>query len=153
MNLDREIMVLQAMSVGELRERYAELHGENCRSRHRTYLIRRIVWKLQARAEGGLSERARQRASELADVAEARVTSPNGNGFTAKPRSRPDDPRIPASGNTIVRDYKGRTVQVLVTENGFEYEGEPYGSLSAVAKAVTGSHMNGYRFFKLEGRQ
>ena len=68
MNLDREIVVLQTMSVGELRERYAELHGENCRSRHRTYLIRRIVWKMQARAEGGLSERARRRAAELADV-------------------------------------------------------------------------------------
>ncbi|TWU13350.1 hypothetical protein CA54_21850 [Symmachiella macrocystis] len=153
MNLNREITILQAMSVGELRERYAELHGENCRSRHRTYLIRRIVWKLQARAEGGLSERARQRAAELTDVAEARVTPPNGNGIPAKPRTRPNDPRIPAPGNMIVRDYKGRTVQVLVTEDGFEYEGEPYGSLSAVAKAVTDSHMNGFRFFKLEDRK
>ena len=42
---------------------------------------------------------------------------------------------------------------MLVTEDGFEYDGESYGSLSAVAKAVTGSHMNGYRFFKLEGRK
>ena len=153
MNLDREIATLQTMSVGELRERYAELHGENCRSRHRAYLIRRIVWKLQARAEGGLSERARRRAAELADVSAARVTPPKSQAVADNRCTHPSDPRIPAPGNMLVRDYKGRRIHVLVAESGFEYDGEVYGSLSAVAKAVTGSHINGYRFFKLEGRK
>jgi len=153
MNLDREIATLKTMSVGELRERYAELHGENCRSRHRAYLIRRIVWKLQARAEGGLSERARRRAAELADVSAARVTPPKSQAVAEHRRTPPADPRIPAPGSMLVRDYKGQRIHVLVAESGFEYDGEVYGSLSAVAKAVTGSHINGYRFFKLEGRK
>ena len=47
---------------------------------------------------------------------------------------------------------EGRQVRVVVLADGFEYEGESYRSLSAVAKAVSGSHCNGYRFFKLEGK-
>jgi hypothetical protein len=57
------------------------------------------------------------------------------------------DPRLPQVGSQITRKHKGRTVTVTVLADGFEYEGERYRSLSAVAKAVTGSHMNGFRFF------
>ena len=56
---------------------------------------------------------------------------------------------LPPPGNWIERDYKGQTIRVLVIADGFEYEGERYRSLSAVAKAVTGSHMNGFLFFRL----
>jgi hypothetical protein len=49
-----------------------------------------------------------------------------------------------------VREYQGRRLQVLVLENGLEFEGNRYRSLSAVAKAITGSHINGFRFFHLE---
>jgi hypothetical protein len=59
------------------------------------------------------------------------------------------DPRLPPPGNWIEREYKGRTIRVLVVADGFEYEGERYRSLSAIAKAVTGSHVNGYLFFRL----
>jgi len=62
------------------------------------------------------------------------------------------DPRLPAAGASITRRYKGRLIVVTVRADAFEYEGERYRSLSAVAKAITGSHMNGFRFFKLEGR-
>jgi hypothetical protein len=48
-----------------------------------------------------------------------------------------------------VRRYKGETLRVTVLADGFEFKGERYGSLSAIAKSVTGSHMNGYRFFGL----
>ncbi|MFW6153747.1 MAG: DUF2924 domain-containing protein [Planctomycetota bacterium] len=60
------------MSTGELVERYAALTGQPVRTRHRTYLIRKIAWRLQAKAEGDLSERARKRAAELADDADVR---------------------------------------------------------------------------------
>jgi len=62
------------------------------------------------------------------------------------------DERLPAPGTAIVRQYKGRTLQVLVLTDGFEFEGQRYKSLSAVAKKITGSHVNGYRFFGLEGK-
>lgn len=61
------------------------------------------------------------------------------------------DPRLPPGGQ-ITRKYKGRTITVTILADGFEYLGDRYRSLSAVAKAITGSHMNGFRFFKLEGR-
>ena len=59
------------------------------------------------------------------------------------------DDRLPLPGTVIVREYKGQARQVKVLPAGFEYEGEVYKSLSAVAKAITGQHCNGYHFFRL----
>ena len=74
--MQAEVARLEKMSVNQLAQRFEEVFGEECRSRHKRYLIRRIAWRLQANTEGGLSERARQRAEELADDAEIRVTPP-----------------------------------------------------------------------------
>ena len=159
-DVEREVAALRAMTVGQLCEKYAELFGELARTRHKPYLIRRIAWRLQAIAEGDLTERARRRAEELADDAEVRVTPPRG----FDPRLRPGaasatqsivstDPRLPAPGTAIVRHYKGQTLRVLVLPDGLEFDGNRYKSLTAVAKAITGSHCNGYRFFNLEGAQ
>ncbi len=149
-----EIAWLETMSVNQLARRYEELIGEECRSRHKRYLIRRIAWRLQANAEGGLTERARQRAEELADDAEIRVTPPrekesnSGSPATVKMKAS-RDPRLPPPGNWIEREYKGQMIRVLVVADGFEHEGKRYRSLSGVAKAVTGSHCNGFQFFRL----
>jgi len=159
-DVDAEIAALERLSVGQLHERYAEVFGEQARSRHRQYLIRRIAWRIQANAEGGLTERALRRADELANDAEVRVTPPRtapGRVPTAA-RLRPSerdlpashDPRLPRPGTAIVRDYKGRRLTVTVLADGFEWDGARYPSLSAVAKAITGSHVNGFRFFALE---
>ena len=151
-----EVAALERMTAGQLQERYAEVFGETARSRHKRWLIRRIAWRLQALAEGDLSERARRRAEELANEADVRVTPPR-NGTVVDVRPRPArvvasaDPRLPAPGKSIVRKYKGRELVVHVTADGFEYDGDYYESLSAVAKAITGSHVNGFRFFRLGG--
>jgi hypothetical protein len=103
LNLAKELAALEQMTVGQLQQRYAVVFGETVRSRHKQYLIRRIAWRLQANAEGGLSERALRRAEELADVADVRVTPPRG-GILAKPvapatnanaPARPSDARLP----------------------------------------------------------
>ena len=65
----------------------------------------------------------------------------------------PLDNRLPTAGDAIVRTYKGRQVRVVVLADGFEYDGRRYKSLSAVAKAISGSHCNGFRFFGLEGKR
>jgi hypothetical protein len=75
-DIEKEVAALQQMSTGQLCNRYAELFGESTRTRHRTYLVRKIAWKMQALAEGDLSERARRRAEELARGAELRVMPP-----------------------------------------------------------------------------
>ncbi len=162
-HLATEIDDLQSMTTGELAERYEELHGQPCRTRHRAYLIRKIAWRIQANAEGDLSERARKRAAELADDAEVRVMAPktmicppqppDAPTVTRKvPDAHPSDPRLPSPGSAIVRQYKGKTIRVVVLEDdrGFEYQGDRYRTLSAVAKQITGSHINGFRFFRLQ---
>jgi hypothetical protein len=56
---------------------------------------------------------------------------------------------LPLPGTILTRNYKGGLVQVQVLQHGFDYQGEVYKTLSAVAKAVTGQHVNGYAFFRL----
>ena len=152
----KEVRALRAMTVGELRERYAEVFGEPTTSRHKEHLRKRIAWGLQAQAEGGLSERARRRATELADETALRLRAPNKATHVAAPErtvtgrlKAPADKRLPMVGSVLTRVYKGREIKVIVRSDGFEYEGETYTSLSAVAKTVTGSHWNGYLFFGL----
>ena len=155
-----EIAALDRMTTGELADRYAELHGQPCRTRHRAYLIRKIAWRIQANAEGDLSERARRRAAELANDADVRLMPPK-QGLGVQPalgrRTAPvagnRDPRLPAVGVAITRRYKGRTLQVVVLADGFEFEGQRFKTLSAVAKAITGSHINGFRFFSLGAKR
>ena len=157
-NVAKEVAALQRMTPKELRERYAEVFGEATRTGNRTWLVRRIAWRLQALAEGDLSERARARAAELARDADLRVVPPVLRAVTpAEAATRTvtreagfaTDKRLPQPGSVITRAYKGGLVRVQVLKDGFEYEGEVYPSLSAVAKVVTRSHCNGFHFFRL----
>ena len=156
MSMARQIAALQRLRVLELRTKYAEVFGEATRANNREWLIKRIAWRLQALAEGGLSERAKRRAEELANDADLRVVPPRKAVGDAEDPPRllrfQSDDRLPPPGTIISRPYKGDTLQVKVLTEGFEFEGKTYNSLSAVAKAVTGSHVNGYLFFKLPAK-
>lgn len=72
----KELAALQRMGVAALREKYAEVFGEGTTTGNRTWLIRRIAWRIQSNAEGDLSERAKARAAELARDSDLRVTAP-----------------------------------------------------------------------------
>ena len=157
LNVHQEVAALQRLGAQQLRARYAEVFGETTPAHNKTWLIRRIAWRLQALAEGDLSERARRRAVELANDADLRMNPP-GPPRTAKPMpaqpSIPAEPtavdrRLPPPGTVLTRTYKGLTLQVEVLAKGFAYQGQVFKSLSAVAKAITGSHCNGYWFFGL----
>jgi hypothetical protein len=63
------------------------------------------------------------------------------------------DPRLPRPGTVLTRPYKGRTLAITVLEDGFEFDGRKYTSLTAIAKVVTGSHWNGMHFFGLRRRE
>jgi Protein of unknown function (DUF2924) len=161
LNLAKEVAALQRMTPKQLRDKYAEVFGEATNGNNRTWLIRRIAWRLQAQAEGDLSERARERTAELARDADIRVIPPTlkvapetregGQSRTRDVRFEADD-RLPPPGTVLTRQYKGQSIQVKVLPGGFEYAGEVYGSLSAVAKAITGSHCNGFHFFRLNAK-
>ncbi len=156
MNMAKELAALDRLTVTQLRQKHIEVFGETARSGNKDWLRKRIGWRLQANAWGDLSERARQRAEELANDSDLRTNAP---------RAKPDDgqvaitttatvafghdARLPMPGAILRRPYKGREVIVRVLPRGFEYEGEVYRTLSAVASAVTGTHWNGYHFFNL----
>jgi Protein of unknown function (DUF2924) len=174
MNLADEIAALARQTVPELRDRYAALFGEATLAKHKTWLVKRIAWRLQAVAEGELSERARQRALQLANDADLRLSPPKPTLTLAEPTGaepsetaeaaatptsdavpspRYADVRLPAPGAILTRLYKGRRLEVTVLARGFAHDGTVYRSLSAVAKAITGSHCNGYLFFRLAGKE
>jgi hypothetical protein len=155
MSMARSIAALQRLTVKDLRTKFAEVFGEATNAHNRDWLIRRIAWRMQALAEGGLSERALARAAELANDADLRVVPPRESTPAALPDNHvravrfDADNRLPPPGSVITRPYKGDTLHVKVLEKGFEFNGREYPSLSAVAEAATGSHCNGYLFFRL----
>ena len=154
-----EIARLPDLRVADLQQRYEQVYGEECRSRNKQYLIRRLAWRLQANEEGGLSASTLKMAEELAVDAETRVTAPrlNSTNNVEVVRTQPAafvdwDPRLPPPGNMVERQYKGQMIRVVVLQEGFEYEGQRYRSLSAIAKEVSGTHTNGFLFFRLGRR-
>ena len=147
----KQVEALEGMTVAELRERYAEVFGEQTRSSHKQFLCKRICWRLQANEEGGLSERARRRAEELANDADLRLLAPAARTVT-RPFKPSHDRRLPMPGAVLTRQYRGQTIAVTVLDEGFEFQGTVYRSLTAVAKVVTGSHWNGLLFFGLAGK-
>ena len=153
-----EIDNLRRASLTALREKYRSLFQEETRSRHREHLFRRIAWRLQALADGDLSERARDRARQIAHDADLRTVAPR-DFFTIEGEEvkttrgdrnrREQDSRLPLPGALLSRKWKGRTILVEVLANGFRYEHRHYSSLSAIAVAVTGTRWNGLAFFGL----
>ena len=146
-----EIEGLDALTVPQLRERYAELFGEPTRSKHRRHLVKRCTWGIQAREFGGLDPAVKERALSIARLSDIRLTPP---AASAPKRIAVDvasnaPASTPLPGTVLVRPYKGQDIRVTILENGVEWSGTVYRSLSAAAKAVTGSHCSGPAFFGL----
>jgi hypothetical protein len=152
-----EMESLRRASMADLRKKYREVFQEETRCRHREHLFRRIAWRLQALAEGDLSERARGRANEIAQDSDLRINAPRdfftvgGEQIqtTGDQNRWPQDRRLPLPGASLTREWRGRTVLVEVLANGFRYENRHYSSLSAIATEVTGTRWNGLAFFGL----
>jgi hypothetical protein len=158
-NVIDAIEALQQMKIPGLRKRHMELFGEESKSsNNKQFLLRRLAWRLQANAEGDLSERARRRAAEIADDRDLRVRAPKE--FVTQPhcstvdRKRPPaDSRLPAPGTLLTRRVGERQIVVKVLKDGFEYESRHYRSLSAIAREVTGTRWNGLLFFGIAERR
>jgi DUF2924 family protein len=152
-----QIEDLRKRKTKELRALYEELFGEESRSSNQAHLFRRIAWRLQAQAEGDLSERARKRAEEIAKDADLRLRAPRpfwqkegSPGSTVPAPGERRDARLPPAGTVLTRTHEGKKVEVTVRESSFEYKGKRYRSLSLIAQRVTGTRWNGYSFFGLK---
>jgi hypothetical protein len=148
-----EIESLRTLKTKALKTRFRDLFGEESPSSNRAHLFRRIAWRLQAQAEGDLSEQARRRASELANDTDVRLRAPRHfwrEIDTGIGRHPDRDPRLPPAGTVVERFYHGQPIRVTVLEDGFVYHGKNYASLSAIAHRVTGTRWNGFHFFGLK---
>jgi len=152
-----QIAALSGMTVGELREKFLAVYGEPTRSSNKVYLRKKIAWKIQADAEGGLSQRALDRIEELAPLAPIRwrpnLKDVQMPGTEEDRKQAPRDPRLPPVGTVLTRVHKGKKHEVEVLADGFAYDGKRYRSLTQVASLIAQSHWNGYLFFGLTGRK
>jgi hypothetical protein len=143
--VSEQLVALEKMTVGELAGKYHEVFGVPTRTRNKPYLRKRVAWRIQELAEGGLSERALAKIEELAPLAPARWRPERlsggekfaPDGALTPVRSR--DPRLPAPGSVLHRVHKGVEHRVTVLADGFQYNGERHQSLSKIAKKITGT--------------
>jgi hypothetical protein len=135
--LSERLGVLPTLSLGELRLEWRRLYRVDPPRLSRDILMRAIAYRLQETAHGGLSKTAQRRLATLA------------LGFEADGTMAPAPaPRI-KSGSRLVREWHGRTHTVNVTEDGFEFEGKSYQSLTKIAFVITRAQWSGPRFFGL----
>ncbi len=149
-SITAQLAALDAMTVAELTVKWAELFGQSTRSRNKAYLRKRLAWRIQELAEGGLSERARSRIEELAADAPVRWRKRKKAADIERVLRR--DPRLPEPGTVLTRDYKGTQYRVTIQPDGFEYDDQRYRSLSSIARQITGTNWNGFLFFGLTRR-
>jgi Protein of unknown function (DUF2924) len=145
-----EIIALKNAPTKELLERYKELYGEDAAGTHKTYLWRKIAYKLQEQEYGTLSAKAKGKLKALIeefDPINNKALRPDKPMVSQQASIK--DKRLPIPGTVITKEYKGTNYQVKVLEKGFEYNGKIYKTLSAIAKEITGAHWNGYLFFNL----
>jgi len=144
-----EIATLRELTAADLVERYTELHGKPPRSKHREWLWRRVAWKLQEQRFGGLSQVAKRRLDELIGELDLPLTGDR------TVRGRVEGTRTagkPIVGTVLIRQWRGMEVRATRVEAGWECDGVVHRSLSALVKAVTGTHASGPAWFGLKTR-
>ena len=133
------LAALKRMSVRELKLEWKALFGTPAPNNSRGNLELRLAWRIQELALGGLSRQAARMLDLLADEIDGKSDS----------KAIIADPRNPVLGTRLVREWDGVEHTVTVLRDGFEWQGRRFKSLSAAARAITGSNWNGYRFFGL----
>lgn len=154
-----QLAALKTMTTSDLAKRLEELTGMPSRTRNPQYLRKRVAWHLQAAEFGGLPEAALAKIDELAplamkafDPATRRRVRPSA-GLKGAAAGNARDPRLPAPGAILTRTYAEEIHEVTVLDDGFDYRGERYRSLSKIAREITGTAWNGYTFFGCAARQ
>ncbi|MFP1645214.1 MULTISPECIES: DUF2924 domain-containing protein [Rhodobacterales] len=137
------LAALKAMSVNELKAEWQALFDAPAPNNSRNFLEGRLAYRIQELTFGGPDKQTRRLLDLLADEVEG----------TLKHKAQIADPRNPVLGTKLIREWDGVAHTVTVLKDGFDWEGRRYKSLSAVARAITGTRWNGYRFFGLRERK
>ena len=134
--LETEIAALEDLTSGDLRIAWRRLHRTAPPARlSRDLMVRTIAYRMQERVHGGLTPAIRRRLRALAGEIETKGPAAFDPGVALKPGAR------------LVREWGGRVHTVIVLEDGFDYGGERYHSLTRIATRITGAHWSGPRFF------
>jgi len=130
---------LKAMTVMELKGEWENLFDKPAPNNSHAYLQQRLAYRIQELAYGGLAKPVRAMLDALADEVEGKKVR----------KSAISDPRNPVIGTRLVREWNGVEHVITVLKDGFDWQGRRYKSLSAIARDITGTRWNGYRFFGL----
>lgn len=132
----KQINQLNQMSTQDLHQKWQDLFGTDPGKLGRQYMIRRLAYRLQELVYGGLSRKARKQFKELTEDTKAKTKASQVTNLQV--------------GTRLVREWHGQKYETIVQENGYLHGGKTYRSLSAVARAITGRHCGGRRFFGLK---
>jgi hypothetical protein len=137
------LVALKTMPTLELKKQWRQLFESEPPAFNRRYLESRLAYRIQELAYGGLKPETVRRLEKLGEELDG--------GSNAKRQTRADS--RPISGTRLIREYQGIEHCVTVRDNDFEFQGRPYKSLSAIARAITGTQWNGLTFFGLKNRR
>lgn len=138
-----QLAALPNRSTAELKQLWRELHDREPASLNREFLVRRLAYRIQELAHGGLSARAEAKLDRLIAEEDLRLKG--------KQPVRSGD--RPIAGTRLVRQWQGVEHTATVLVDGYEYQGRPYKSLSAIARAITGTRWNGPLFFGIRNHR
>lgn len=134
------LAALKTTPTPELKQMWRDLFDADPPAYRRRFLERRLAYRIQELAYGGLKPETLKRLETLADELEGKVS----------PAKRQNLRDRPIAGTQLIREWQGVEHCVTVLHNGYEYQGRPYQSLSAIARAIAGTRWNGWLFFGLK---
>ena len=137
----RQLTALQKMPFSELQDKWRDLYGSEPPHFKSTFLKKRLAFRIQELFYGGLDESTRNRLDEIADSLEDR-----------KPKTTVEIDGKILPGTRFTREWRGKLYETIVREDGFEYNGQMFRSLSAIATAITGTQWNGRKWWGLPSK-
>ena len=138
------LAALAGSDIHDLKDQWRSLFGKEPPPYNRRFLESRLAYRIQELAYGGLKPETIRRLERLGEELDG--------GDRAKRSIRADRDR-PITGTRLLREWQGIEQIVTVTQGGFEWQGRPYQSLSAIARAITGTRWNGWVFFGLKNHR
>ena len=138
-----QLAALKTAPIGALKQKWRDLFETEPPPYNRRFLEHRLAYRIQELAYGGLKSETLKRL---------RVLGEQLDGGNLSNRRRHSDDR-PIAGTRLIREWQGVEHCVTVRDEGYEYQGRPYQSLSALARAITGTRWNGWVFFGLKNRR
>lgn len=133
------LAALHAAPIADLKRQWRDLFGKEPPPWNRAFIVSRLAYRIQELAHGGLKPETRARLEALGEQLDG--------GNLVLRRIRADSRPLP--GTRLIREWQGVQHVVTVRQHDFEFEGRPYQSLSAIARAITGTRWNGWTFFGL----